>query len=843
MDTNIQNATLILYNEDGQPQTPVGATSPVVAFQHSAGCDLILDLGDNGYNADNVVGYAESAAVPFATLEFTFQTQDQGTVVRRLVFGSSANPIGGTECPGPSFFCPNPPTGAGNTDVLLYLDAVVAGPTTLDYRLRVSPDDMNGATTETSDFIDDVIPGGGWVYPYHAPTFCQGGRCNVENTLDRRMFLMPVDTVVVRGQPLTKRISTTLTLRSGRTYAWDESWLSLAFSPGTRLDVASASADVTGMTFTAATPAQGWDGVHFLPGSDGTWGGNMTVERVRGTCGAPGTCLLTDGVDAAITVESASPTFDGVTISDPVVGTYQHGLRTFGSAAKPVIDGLFVQGMTGSGIYAHGGSKPRLRGEGVFLTNNDEAAVLATGTGTRVFLAAVLNGAGQLRGPQITQGGGGGVWATAGARATFSSPQGGLGFANLDDNDGRGLSATGSSIIEAGTAFTHSRNIVIDNGGNSATGNGRASGTGSTVFARCNWWGFTTPADFRVGATAGGSFDAGTWLLGDPYQNASVSCVDGAGNQEGLTSGPGGLASARGGASAARGASGITTSGFGEGDTPADRLSAALDMAPVEALAALTALIADVPGSPEAASALGVAGGLTSQEDTPSAVVSAARAMLVSYADGPDADLAHAAHAALVGVDVAAGDAAGALAHAAALVAMGGRAERSGLAAEVFVHATAGATGDALASLASLDAVGPGSDEAVAARAHLSALGVAVPAARAGAPAADDDEEAAMETMKGADDASIADGVAVALSASPNPTAGGATVTLTLREESTVRVVLLDLVGREVAVVLTGALGAGTHTAAIPPNLAPGVYAVRATGGAVVATVRLTVVR
>lgn len=61
---------------------------------------------------------------------------------------------------------------------------------------------------------------------------------------------------------------------------------------------------------------------------------------------------------------------------------------------------------------------------------------------------------------------------------------------------------------------------------------------------------------------------------------------------------------------------------------------------------------------------------------------------------------------------------------------------------------------------------------------------------------------------------------------SPNPSAGAAHVALTLAAPSTVRVAVVDALGRTVAVVHDGPLSAGRHRLALPAGLAPGVYAV-----------------
>ena len=90
----------------------------------------------------------------------------------------------------------------------------------------------------------------------------------------------------------------------------------------------------------------------------------------------------------------------------------------------------------------------------------------------------------------------------------------------------------------------------------------------------------------------------------------------------------------------------------------------------------------------------------------------------------------------------------------------------------------------------------------------------------------------------------------VGLSVSPNPTGERADIVVTLAEAQAVRVGVLDALGREIAVVLDGALAAGEQTLGVDTRSWPaGIYVVRVTasagGGASgqVASVRLTVVR
>ena len=69
------------------------------------------------------------------------------------------------------------------------------------------------------------------------------------------------------------------------------------------------------------------------------------------------------------------------------------------------------------------------------------------------------------------------------------------------------------------------------------------------------------------------------------------------------------------------------------------------------------------------------------------------------------------------------------------------------------------------------------------------------------------------------------------LSVYPNPSAGEAVVELTLSEASETRVVLFDVLGREVAVLHDGPLGTGSHRLALDGRRLPsGVYLVRVEG-------------
>ncbi|MDX1532083.1 MAG: T9SS type A sorting domain-containing protein, partial [Rhodothermales bacterium] len=78
----------------------------------------------------------------------------------------------------------------------------------------------------------------------------------------------------------------------------------------------------------------------------------------------------------------------------------------------------------------------------------------------------------------------------------------------------------------------------------------------------------------------------------------------------------------------------------------------------------------------------------------------------------------------------------------------------------------------------------------------------------------------------------------------PNPARGAATVEVGLPESADVRVEVVDVLGRVVAVLHRGPLAAGGHRLGLDGRaLVPGLYVVRATVGADVLTRRVTLLR
>ena len=77
----------------------------------------------------------------------------------------------------------------------------------------------------------------------------------------------------------------------------------------------------------------------------------------------------------------------------------------------------------------------------------------------------------------------------------------------------------------------------------------------------------------------------------------------------------------------------------------------------------------------------------------------------------------------------------------------------------------------------------------------------------------------------------------------PNPVLGRATVRFSIQDQTDVRLAVYDVMGREVAVLQDGLLGASQYDAAFPSDLAAGLYVVRLQAGAQTATTKVSVVR
>lgn len=814
-----------LFDKDGAPINPLGASSPIVNItEWSDGCDALIDFETHGAPPSptrRVTRYA--GFVGFITLQINYTDFYEPNIIKRyrILYAPDGGRSSSGQCligSASSFFCPNTTGSLSDQDFAVTLETD---------RVRVST--INMWNTGPS-YVDETIPDDGWVWPYHVETICSGGRCGTigapSNPVTNRMLLMPVDptgAVPRVGVPFTKRVTGTAPLRMSATapatgagvYHWADSWLTLAFDEGGRLEIASSDATVTDMTFTASDPSKGWAGIHYQPGSSGSLTG-VTVERVGG--GTPSSTEIVASYVPAISVTGASPTFTGTFIEDAVPGSAVHGLVVNGPAVSTIVTAtnLTVRTMTGDAVVVNGGARLDLvRG---ILSNNAGGGITAGPTSVAYLVPGP--GADGFRGPRVTQNAGDGVLAVGSAQVrfgAFSNP--GDGRAEVFLNSGRGLYAVSGGVLYAGTSTTYQRNSIYQNDLSNPTGNGLASGTGSRVWARCNWWQTTNPANFRVGSTTGGLFDATYYLTGPP--NTNPPCINDVIERPGPRTGDAEIADAGGDAR-------------GGDETLLDRLVAALGAeTPRASVALLAAIVAEAPTSDEAAAALAEAGVLAAQHRG----LGPATALLRQATLSDHAALRVAAWQALVGARRADGDRAGALAAAASLALEGDAARIRAETARVYLLGEAGQTTAARQALAALEALAPRSVEASLARAFLGADAPPV----ASRPAEATPEATRSVAAKRTDDAAV-------LSVVPNPTPGSTTVTLVLAEAGEATVTVYDLLGRAVATPLSGALSAGAHAATLDGSRqAPGAYVVRAVvhtpSGAVVRTARVTVAR
>lgn len=676
-----------------------------------------------------------------------------------------------------------------------------------------------------SGYVNDALGDAGWTLPYDQKSLCNLATCSGTGP-DEWFLSAGASTVGVPQQtgwsgPGEKLIPTfqfygSVSIPSTwLNLTWAITDLVLMFTPGSSLAVNGVVLNVVGALMTAADPTSGWAGIAFSTGSGGGWS-SVIVEWVAGT----------DADQAAVTVSSADPSFTNVEIRNAVFGTSVIGLKLIGSA-NSVATNLEIIDMTDRGILVNGGARLSLIYGLITGSNGD--GIVASGTGAKVHLIPTTVGSG-LRGPLITANYGGGVQALSSAEVRFgtsnpSSP--GYGYATVVANEGRGLSAQSGADIYAGSgtvaAGHYQRNRVYANGFSFSAGNAYATGTGSTVYARCDWWDTTDTGAFRVGAASGGVLDASYYLTSDPYSTASPSCtnliIERAGPDRGSWT-------TRSGATAGRGTA--------EDEAIAlDRLAEAMSVeTDVEAVERLAALVVEAPETGAAMAAVGEVGAIAGRDGAPSSA-----ALFLSDATGSEyASLRSAAWQAILLARRAQDDASGALAAADALALEGAEALVQAEIARVYLHAEAADTTAALAALASLEVLASGSVEAELARTLLGVELAPFAVRSVGALAAQD-----LGTT-------VADEVAVTLTVQPNPSSIGTVAVVTIAEPSFVTVTVYDLLGRVVATPIMGPLDAGTHRMPVDvAALAPGVYVMRAlvdtAARSTVHSARLTVAR
>lgn len=566
---------------------------------------------------------------------------------------------------------------------------------------------------------------------------------------------------------------------------WDLGAVTLAFAPGTEL-IVEGTLRSDGTTFTASDPAQGWGGIRFEAGSGGQLVGSL-VERVWGFG------------HYAVRVTDASPTFDVLRINNPVTPSAVAGLLVTGPSANPVLDEVQIENMTYDGIVLS--NRARMRMTDGIVTGNDRG--LLAGYNTRAFLYPALDGP-RIRGNQFVDNQGEGLRATSSADLTFGYyhyPISGIhndGFNTFTENDGRGILITNTAKVHGGgSSVGNGRNRIFDNDVNDAV----VSGSGSTLHGVCNWWDSGELAPSGAVATSGGYLTVSNWLREDPELNPSAPC---------------------GGSSLVAGE---------PGERRAGRLDAALALSerPAEAFRALAEIATHSPSTPEAASAMMEIARLAERDGAPRPALA-----FVEKAATTPGPMEGVARRALLSLRHQSGDARGALEMADRLVAEAafGETDLFEYVAQVHLYSDLGQDADALAAYHAIEAVAPGSVEARLAREYLG-----LPfeqSLRAGS-------QASAQVVTEAPTFRIE-------SVRPNPMSDSALMTYTLGEASEVRVTVLDVLGREAAVLTDGAQEAGTHTVPVDgTRFVSGVYVIRVetrgAGARDEATRRFTVVR
>ncbi len=648
--------------------------------------------------------------------------------------------------------------------------------------------------------VDDFFTGD-WVLPYDLPTICATLGCNPEDDTDYPFLATTPYTTAAPSFPITLRSSGTedWIVPSARSYDWSSADVAEIQFAETGVEI-KGDLDVTGMTFTGSD-ASGWSGIWFQPGSGGSFS-NVVIEGVGGSGGN------------ALRIDNASPTFSTVTINNPATPSSVGGVYVSGAQASPDFHDLRVENMTWTGVSVYGYAEVRMTDSNIQSTGRTG---LVAGTGADVFLYPSLSGD-RTEGNQITDNAASGLYASNTATATFGYyyyPTGGVhndGFNSVTGNQAKGVFAAYNGTVAAGNATNNQRNRFFSN----VSFDAYSTQSGSAAYVRCDWWNDTTPP-FRTATTGSAFLDDSAWLLADPYVNPAAPCTSGSGAAFGA------------------GTDGRAVGKEGGAGTRADRLGAAMGQMdqPDAALAALSALIGEAPGTPEEAAALSAIGRLAVRPDAPSG----ARSVLDGYATaGPLRGIARQAR---VGLRYRAGDVAGALAEAETLLA-----DPVSEADLVFAHSARvvllsaqGRDRAALQAYRALAEIAPGSEEADQARVFLD-----LPLDRAAESATVASATSALATAP----AEPAAGFAVE-GVYPNPTAGAARVVVSVGERSRVAVSVFDVLGRRVAEA-EGAFEPGTHTVRLATDrLVPGAYIVHveATGpaGVVVESRRLTVVR
>ncbi len=594
-----------------------------------------------------------------------------------------------------------------------------------------------------------------------------------------------------------------LVIPSGET--WDLGAVTLAFNTGMRLLV-EGSLNASGTTFTEAEAGQGWGGMRFESGSDGTIAESV-IEDVQGA--------------NSVYVYNADVLFEDTQIRDGS-GT---GLRASGSQAT---------------VTFRDGSNPNIEPQirdhnagGVVASSSAEVHVensLILNTGARGVFAYTYGDL-TLFETDVTVSNGFGASADLLGEVTFGDPNLTRSSVNnvVENHTSGTFFGMDGGVHFAGTACAdpYSHNNFLRQSGTSEL---HADLTGSDVVAEYNYWGSSAgPSSSYVQLSDGAAFD-GTPFLSTPGAGCgSTTSFTGTESGEALLG-----SASRAGAESAGGDD--AASGPPEGMDPLrwEAFRSAHDGNRAVAFGRLVSAVQTAATPEDAWRAYEVLAQLGSRGETPPSVGAFLTARAGMEAERPWA------LGALSALRSRQGRSAEAVAAATALTVEYGGTEHAlrGWAAR---HRYALEAGDEEAASAALGALEAGWPEhrmtALVQAEHALHYGEGA-GARGTVPAARVSAETASE-------AEVSGPGAFGLgSAYPNPSRARVTVPLTLDAAAEVRVAVYDVLGREVAVLVDEALEPGAHEVTLDAAALPsGVYLVRLVAGDAVATRRITVLR
>ncbi|MEO1726397.1 MAG: T9SS type A sorting domain-containing protein [Bacteroidota bacterium] len=668
----------------------------------------------------------------------------------------------------------------------------------------------------TKASISDLL-GDDWVLPYDTPTLCALLASNgATDTCAQSIYFISTG----RGYPFGGRYTFAGDVVNPVGFNWDFKFPLhssvptpttspvLAFQPGKALEI-EQRLRAEDVTFTEGGPFanQGWNGIYFRTGSSGTIEAS-TIEETTGI---------------ALRVRKATvDLFDSQILNAGSRGIYASGAGTvvnFKESTSPPLGADTKIDNSGTlGIHAASGVEVYL-GEAE-ITRSGDAGLLAYKSD--IYLAdSEITGSGEY-----------GAEGTLASNIRFGLPGQFVSGENnvLEDNADGTLKARNGGYLDAGfLAGQYFQNSFLRTGSQL-----HAFADGGDIIAECNYWGVSSgPSLTYITTTNGGTFD-GTPFLTSAGQTGCAPLNEVTGDAP-----TGYLAAARtGGSPSTVDPDTPTFAPSGPPEGMDARRWYARQQSAGETLGLLIAAVNEAETERDAELAyLAIAGGVRSG--------SAAGLDVFLSAQSQRAEHRPYALTALAELRLAEGRSDDARSVATSIAEEYARSERSD-------HVEL--AGHAYATLAFL-AIDAGDVEA--AEAALAGVRTVWPEGEVTelvAEAVDTDlrayrDEAGGLRKEGSETVPVISARApveafVLGAAYPNPSSGGATVPLVLRDEAEVRVVVYDLLGREVARLAEGRLSAGGHLLALDASaLAAGTYVVRASVDGVASTQRLTVAR